>query len=187
MNKKRIAGLLMIAVMIFGSACFATDLVGNAVKDKAGELGDQLTTDAVQNLQATVESAAGISVEDVQLTSQAFANLSPEDLQATVNSAIGMDEEYVREAYYLPDDAMYITQLGDMINFQILWPMQDVIDYYRTKLASEGMTEREINTSITDITGNLVFTGHESGKLFIVQTVALNDQQTNVSIRLESE
>lgn len=185
--RKKVLGGLMILILMAASGCMASDKIGNGADEKTAEFSGTFSEEDLQNLQATIEGAEGISVEELAVTQQAFTDLSPEDIQATVNSATGMDEETVRADYYIPDAAIYITQLGEMVNFQIMWPMADVIDYYRAKLEKEGLSEKESNTSITEITGNLVFSGHENGKLLVVQTVALSDAQTNVSIRFEVE
>jgi hypothetical protein len=121
------------------------------------------------------------------MSQEAFSALSSEDIQATVNSAVGMDEDAVRKEYVLPEEAINITQLGEMVNFQVQQPMGEVIDFYRSELINQGLKERAITTSITEMTASLVFTGHPSGKLLVVQMVALNEGLTNISIRFEVE
>jgi hypothetical protein len=187
MNSRRIVVLFVVLVMIFSSACFATNFIGQKVEDKAGELTEKLSTEVLGNVELTVESVTGASLEDLQLTQEAFSALSSDDIQATVNSAVGMDEEAVRAEYVLPEEAINITQLGEMVNFQVKQPMGEVVDFYRSELITQGLEEKAINTSITEMTANLVFTGHPSGKLMVVQMVALNAGLTNVSIRFEAE
>ncbi len=187
MNSRKLFILLVLFVMIFSSACFVTNLVAEKVEDKAGELTEKLSTEVLGNLELTVENATGASLEDLQQTQEAFSALSSEDIQATVNSAVGMDEDAVRKEYVLPEEAINITQLGEMVNFQVQQPMGEVIDFYRSELINQGLKERAITTSITEMTASLVFTGHPSGKLLVVQMVALNEGLTNISIRFEVE
>ncbi len=187
MNSRKMFFLFVLLVMIFSSACFATNFIGQKVEDKAGELTEKLSTEVLGGLELTVENATGASLEDLQLTQEAFAELSSEDIQATVNSAVGMDEEAIRMEYVLPEEAINITKLAEMVNFQVQKPMGEVIDFYRNELTNQGLQEKTINTSITDMTANLVFTGHRSGKLLVIQMVALNEGLTNISIRLEAE
>lgn len=187
MNSRKNFILFVAFVMIFSSACFATSFVAEKVEDKAGELTEKISTEVLGQVELTIESVTGASIEDLQLTQEAFSELSSEDIQATVNSAVGMDEEAVREEYILPEEAINITQLGEMVNFQVQQPMSEVIGFYRSELISQGLEENAITTSITEMTANLVFTGHPSEKLLVVQMVALNEGLTNISIRFEVE
>jgi len=187
MKSKKVILFLMALGMILISACFASDLVSKTVQEKTGEITDKLSDEALEGLELTVESATGLSLEGLDLTQVAFGELNAEDIQATVNSAIGMDEEAIRAEFFLPEEAINITKLGDMVNFQVAQPMLEVVDFYQVELPKLGYQEREITTAITDITASIVYTGHESGKLLVVQMVALNDGLTNISIRLEAE
>ena len=78
------------------------------------------------------------------------------------------------------------TETGnESINFQTKTSLTDTISFYRNTFAESGLTERSINTAITDTTFSLVFDGDPSGKAIVVQGVDLGDGTTNVNIRYE--
>lgn len=86
----------------------------------------------------------------------------------------------------LPADASNGYDLGGgMISFQTKMTIQETLDFYRKELSAKGYKEREITTSTTDTTLNLVFDGHESGKAIVVQAVSLGEGTVNITIRLE--
>ncbi|HET6847180.1 MAG TPA: hypothetical protein VFH29_10125 [Anaerolineales bacterium] len=86
----------------------------------------------------------------------------------------------------LPSSVSNFTATGDSaINFQTKVGLSDTIAFYRGEFAKRGLTERTINTSITDTTFSLVFDGDPSGKAIVVQGVDLGNGSTNVNIRYE--
>ena len=86
----------------------------------------------------------------------------------------------------LPSSVSNFTTTGDnAINFQTKVGLKDSIEFYRTEFTKLGLTERSINTSITDTTFSLVFDGDSSGKAIVVQGVDLGNGSTNVNIRYE--
>jgi len=68
---------------------------------------------------------------------------------------------------------------GSQVNFQTS------LNLKQTELTKMGLTERTINTSVTEDTFSMVFDGHESGKAVVVQGVNIQGK-TNVNIRLEA-
>jgi hypothetical protein len=86
----------------------------------------------------------------------------------------------------LPPSVSNFTATGSSgINFQTKMSLEDAIAFYRDALTSAGMTERTINTAITETTFSLVFDGDPSGKAVVVQGVDLGDGTTNVNVRYE--
>ncbi|MBI9049781.1 MAG: hypothetical protein JEZ00_10200 [Anaerolineaceae bacterium] len=179
MDKKKVILLFMSFILIFGSACFATEFASEFVEEQA----DQLT----EKVEGTLVEFADTGLEDLKETQAAFGDLEIEAVQETVSASLGMDIDEIREKYIIPEDAIYITQLGDMVNFQMMRPMEDVMDYYQISFAREGLKVLDDKTIITDMTASFVYTGHSSGKLMVIQLVALNQGQTNVSIQYKDE
>jgi hypothetical protein len=86
----------------------------------------------------------------------------------------------------LPGNVSSFTDTrNDSINFQTTLSLEDTIAFYRDAFGKQGLTERTINTAITDTTFSLVFDGDPSGKAIVVQGVDLGNGKTNVNIRYE--
>lgn len=86
----------------------------------------------------------------------------------------------------MPGSVSNFTDTGNSsINFQTSLSIKDTIAFYRDAFKKEGITERTINTAITDTTFSLVFDGDPSGEAIVVQGVDLGNGKTNVNIRYE--
>jgi hypothetical protein len=86
----------------------------------------------------------------------------------------------------LPTSVINFTDTGNnSVNFQTEASLEDTLAFYRSTLGEAGLTERTINTAITDTTFSLVFDGDPSGKALVVQGVDLGNGTTNVNIRYE--
>ena len=86
----------------------------------------------------------------------------------------------------LPSSVSNFTDTGNgSINFQTDMSLKDTTTYYRDAFGKEGLTERTINTSITDTTFSMVFDGDPSGQAIVIQGVDLGNGKTNVNIRYE--
>lgn len=86
----------------------------------------------------------------------------------------------------MPSSVSNFTATADgAINFQTKVGLGDTIAFYRDQFTKRGLSERTINTSITDTTFSLVFDGDPSGKAIVVQGVDLGNGSTNVNIRYE--
>jgi hypothetical protein len=86
----------------------------------------------------------------------------------------------------LPSSVSNFTDTGNSsINFQTDMSIKDTIDFYRAAFQKQGLTERTINTSITDTTFSMVFDGDPSGQAVVIQGVDLGNGKTNVNIRYE--
>jgi hypothetical protein len=86
----------------------------------------------------------------------------------------------------LPSSVSNFTDMGNgSINFQTDLSITDTIAFYRAAFGKQGLTERTINTSITDTTFSMVFDGDPSGQAVVIQGVDLGGGKTNVNIRFE--
>jgi hypothetical protein len=86
----------------------------------------------------------------------------------------------------LPASVSNFTKTGDTgINFQTALSLQDALAFYRDAFTQAGLTERTINTAITDTTFSVVFDGDPGGKAIVVQGVSLGNSATNVNVRYE--
>ncbi|MGD1907076.1 MAG: hypothetical protein ACFB0C_13920 [Leptolyngbyaceae cyanobacterium] len=73
------------------------------------------------------------------------------------------------------------------INFQTELSLEEAIAFYRDSFATVGVTEREINTSITESVFSMVFDGWPEaapGEAVVVQGVDLGGR-VNINIRIE--
>jgi hypothetical protein len=89
----------------------------------------------------------------------------------------------------IPEDAINYSKsptpgVGGSVNFQTELSLTEAIEFYQNQFQEQGLTEREINTAITDSTFNLVFDGSENGLAIVVQGVNLGNQR-NINIRYE--
>ena len=83
-------------------------------------------------------------------------------------------------------DAFNVTELGDgSLLYYTKLSLEDVMAFYRAEYTSQGYTEREILTEVSNGTFNMVFDGDASGKAVVIQSVDLGDGSRTVSIRLE--
>jgi hypothetical protein len=87
----------------------------------------------------------------------------------------------------MPSHVGNFTDTGNgSVNFQTDMSLKDVISFYRDAFSKKGLTERTVNTAITDTTFSLVFDGDPTGKAIVVQGVDLGNGKTNVNIRYEN-
>jgi hypothetical protein len=185
MEKQKIILVAALFIFMIGSACFATDMLGGVIQNQTAELADKISDLPVEDIQLTAESVLQTPFEEALETQVAFGDLSAEQVQETVNAAIGMDLDEIKEKFYVPESAIYITSMGEMVNYQIMQPMVEVLDAFQIQFAREGLHFESELSEITELTSTLVYTGHSNGKTMIVQFVALNEGQTNVTIYYE--
>jgi len=92
----------------------------------------------------------------------------------------------VETDFPLPPKAKDVMTVGDgMVNYQVKMSLDEVMDFYRTTLTGQGLTEREILTVTSDTTFSMAFDGSANGKAIVIQGVDLGNGQTNVNIRFE--
>jgi hypothetical protein len=107
------------------------------------------------------------------------------DEEGSASESGGEVSEY-DTVFPLPGDVQDFLDLGDdAINFKTSLSVKEAIDFYRQAFKAENLTERSLNTAITETTFSLVFNGHSSGKAIVIQGVDLGDGTTNINIRFE--
>lgn len=128
--------------------------------------------------QAT-EEASVMETQEMEMTEEPVLTEAPADAEAPEAPA-SYDTNFP-----LPDDVRNFMKTGsDGINFQTGMSMQAVIDFYRSEFISQGLTERQLLTVISDTTFSMVFDGDPAGAV-VIQGVDLGDGTTNVNIRHE--
>ena len=85
----------------------------------------------------------------------------------------------------LPSKVQNFTGGGEQVNFATNLTVEEAIAFYRKELTAIGLSERKINTAITETTFSMVFDGHPNGKAIVVQGVDLGNGTTNINIRFE--
>jgi hypothetical protein len=105
---------------------------------------------------------------------------------AEVEPAAQPGQPNVESEFPMPDDAANIMDLGNSAyNFQTSMSQDEAVAFYRDAFKAQGLTEREITTTITEGVFSIVFDGHASGKAIAVQGVDLGDGVLNINIRFE--
>ncbi len=160
MKRKQSLLVLVVTLLITSLACAVLGGADQGAEAPASEPADQ-------------EEAA----DDVEEAEPAEA--VEEDM-----SSSGETQEY-DTPFPLPDDVQNFTGGGDQVNFATSLTVEEAIGFYRSALAEMGLSERTLNTAITETTFNMVFDGHESGQAVVVQGVDLGNGTTNINIRFE--
>jgi hypothetical protein len=122
------------------------------------------------------EEAPVVETQEMEITEAPVMTEAPAETEAPAS----YDTKFP-----LPDDVRNFMKTGsDGINFQTGMTMQAVIDFYRGEFSSQGLTERQLLTAISDTTFSMVFDGDPAGAV-VIQGVDLGDGTTNVNIRHE--
>ena len=105
----------------------------------------------------------------------------------TTESGSSGGEATSSSGFPITADAFNITELGDgSLLYYTKLSVEEVMAFYRAEYTSQGYTEREILTVVSDGTFSMVFDGDASGKAVVIQSVDLGDGSRTVSIRLEA-
>lgn len=83
------------------------------------------------------------------------------------------------------DDASNVVEVAGTLTFQTSSSLEDVMKFYRDYYTSQGYTEREPLTTVSDGTFSFVFDGDPSGKAVVIQGVDLGNGMFNVIINLQ--
>lgn len=86
----------------------------------------------------------------------------------------------------MTDDAYNVTEQADTLIYFTKLSLDDALKFYRDEYAARGYKEREILTSVSDNTFNIVFDGDPSGKAVVVQSVDLGNGSRSITVRLEA-
>lgn len=85
----------------------------------------------------------------------------------------------------MPDDASNVTNIAGITNFQTKLSLDEVINFYRDVYGKQGLTERDLLTTVSDGVFSMVFDGDPSGQAVVIQGVDLGDGTVNVTITLQ--
>ncbi len=122
----------------------------------------------------------------VALSALIIASLACGAFGKDSNGGSGSDNGGHDTKFPLPSSVSNFTDMGSgSINFQTDMSLKDTIAFYRNAFGKQGLTERTINTAITDTTFSMVFDGDPSGQAGVIQGVDLGGGKTNVNIRYE--
>lgn len=110
----------------------------------------------------------------------------PTSPPAEGEAAVAASQGAYDTVFPLPDDVQNFTGgSGEaMVNFQTSLTLEEVVEFYRQTLADQGLTEREVLTSIEDVGFSMVFDGWPNDRALVIQGVDLGGS-TNVNIRFE--
>lgn len=175
-----LVALLIVSLAFLVSGCSSSEPETPAEEEpaQAEEVESADGTDADGTEAEQPETAA----EETTQEDAADMEESAAEEEAPVDA--GSAQEYDTE-FPLPEDVQNFTGGGDQINFATSLTLEEAIDFYRTALGDMGLTERTLNTAITETTFSMVFDGHENGKAVVVQGVDLGNGTTNINIRFE--
>ena len=166
-NKNRIK-LVIVVLALVAVACLCSP----------SSFLERQVQGAADNFQQTLESEAGLSVEDIAATGEAVA----QDFQATGDVSFG---EEVDTEFPMPEDATNPGVVAGVLNFGSTMPKDDLVAFYRSEFSAQGYVEREELTVIDEVGAYMVFDGHPSGQAIVVQIFDLGPLGLNVSIWLE--
>ena len=107
---------------------------------------------------------------------------TPEATEESVDPgfSFGGDSEFP-----MPDDATNVVSVAGTVNFQTKLSLEEVMAFYRDTYGKQGLTERELLTTVTDGVFSFVFDGDPSGQAIVIQGVDLGDGSVNVNISLQ--
>ena len=141
--------------------------------------------------QATISSPTVIP-EQVTVETPGEPPLEPTTTLAIIETLVSGGGESETEdgepdtVFPLPEDVKNFMGSGgeSMVNFLTSLSIEEVIEFYREAFADQGLTEREILTTISDSSFSMVFDGSANGRAIVIQGVNLG-VGTNVNIRFD--
>lgn len=134
---------------------------------------------ACQALAGGGNGTAPMESEPTAVDTDDIPTLPPESTDDSEFS-VGGDSEFP-----MPDDATNVISVAGTVNYQTKLSLEGVMAFYRDYYTGQGLTERELLTTVSDGVFSFVFDGHESGKAVVIQGVDLGDGTMNVNISLQ--
>lgn len=186
MDRKYIIVLLLISLLTASLACsLVEDLVGgDADIQKDSPTGD-IKTAQPDDVEDTAPMDGGGKAEPDTTDNEVVGDKDSEANDQANEEEIAPELNEYETVFPLPDTVLNFMDMGnDSINFQTELSVEETIAFYRQAFNAENLTERTLNTAITDTTFSMVFDGHASGTI-VIQGVDLGDGTTNVNIRFE--
>jgi hypothetical protein len=180
MKTKQSLLLLLVTLLIASMAC---SLVGGA--SDPTPVVDVPIEEPVAEESGEAEAAGEAADMEESEAEAEEADTEAEDADAEdTDSADHSGDDYDTE-FPLPEDVQNFMGGEGTANFATSLTVEEATAFYRDALGAMGLTERTINTSITETTFSMVFDGHENGKAVVVQAVDLGNGTTNINIRFE--
>ena len=179
MHRKRNLLSVLVVLLLTSVACSLTGAVEETIVEEVAPEADGDTS---------INAEEGVDPAEKETEAEEMEEAKPvEEEQPEEDASLAEEEstEYDTE-FPLPETVENFTAVGDTgINFTTNLSIEEAVAFYRQELEDAGLTERRINTAITDTTFSIVFDGHESGQAIIVQGVDLGNGSTNINIRFE--
>ncbi len=131
----------------------------------------------------------GIAVVITTGNGESFEGVYLQNMDSLLKPPVFFVEANKNPDFPIPEDAINYSQqptpgVGGSVNFQTQLSLTEAIEFYRKQLKEQGLTERDLNTAITDTTFSLVFDGAKNGLAVVVQGIELGTQR-NINIRYE--
>ncbi|MEL7059196.1 MAG: hypothetical protein AAGN46_04120, partial [Acidobacteriota bacterium] len=77
--------------------------------------------------------------------------------------------------------AEQVTDTAGALNYQVDASIEDAAAFYRSEMASRGLTERAGASTVTEQMANLIFDGAADGRAVVVQVVPVGESRVNVN------
>jgi hypothetical protein len=191
MNRKQMLLTVLVVLLLASLAC---SLVGSVEETIVEEIAPEAESDepVEEEEEAAPAEEEPEPTEEVEEeaeeteTEEAEEAEQVEEEQPEEEEAAPAEEDEYDTEFPLPETVENFIAVGDTgINFATDLSIEESVDFYRQEFEDAGLTERTINTAITDTTFSIVFDGHESGQAIVVQGVDLGNGTTNINIRFE--
>ncbi len=147
--------------------------------------------EAAAEEEAMAEEETPAEGEEAVTEEEAAAEEETEAEEEAMEEEMAAEEsvsETIETDFPLLDDAANIQTFDDdrsTINYETSATLAEVAQFYQEALTAQGLTERTINTIVSDQTVNLVFDGAENGRAVVVQAIPLGEDTRNVNVRYE--
>ena len=106
-------------------------------------------------------------------------------VEGAINEAL--QQAMAEYGFDLPIDGVSNVTFEDgSLNMQVQGDFDTLVQTLRVSAESQGLSEEDLYTSITDSTASMVFSGHESGQNIVLQMVDLGGGSVNVNVRFET-
>jgi len=170
--------LLIISILTVSLACsFAQDVIGGE-EQSDGPTSQKTTT--TTELQDKGEDELSAADQEVEEDSSPATGGQQDEVETTLEEAVVYDT-----VFPLPEDVQNFIDLGDdSVNFQTSLSIEEAIAFYRQAFEAENLSERTINTEISETSFSMIFDGHSYGTI-VIQGVDLGDGMTNINIRIQ--
>lgn len=186
MKNKQSLLLILVTLLIVSLACSVVGGSSSEPETPADAPAEEpVPTEEVEEAPAAEAESEEETDVDAEAEAEESETETAEGTEAE-EEAVPVEEaqEYDTE-FPLPDDVQNFMGGEGTANFATSLTVEEAIEFYRGALGDMGLTERTLNTAITETTFSMVFDGHENGKAVVVQGVDLGNGTTNINIRFE--